>query len=113
MVALLWAQGLGVWHHTVHAPALAAWGAVASAGPASDRSDQATAASYRSPWHHTANSADCRLLDQLLLADGVATPALAPAVLPAAPVLLAAARVAPPALAAARPYQARAPPTGG
>lgn len=107
VVALLWAQGLGAWHHTVHAPGLKAPGA---AGVVAAASVGYTARDHSAPLHHTANSADCRLLDQLLLTDGLATPAAAPAVLPA---LLAPAMctpVAQVALAASRPYLARAPP---
>jgi len=105
LIALLWAQGLGVWHHTVHTPGLKSLRIAAEA--------EARGPVYSSPLHHTANSADCRLLDQLLLADGVAAVPLALRVLPAEAAAALGAPVTQAALAALRPYLARAPPGRG
>lgn len=105
VVALVFAQALGLAHRTLHAPALDSPVASAAAAPHGDDHGHGLFDG------HAAGDAECRLLDQAGHADGLllAAPALpphGPAPAPAAvPV-----RSAAPAFVAA--YAARAPPRG-
>lgn len=90
---LLTAQALGLAHHVRHAPGLAAGAAVWVDG-------------------HAADSADCRLVDQLTHADALCGATFAPPSPPQVAVQAAAVQVAAAAAAAPAAYQARAPPHG-
>lgn len=116
VAALLWAQWLGVWHHTLHAaggvPGLALAPPVApqGVGRAAVSPPELSSAAEVSPWHHTAGGIECRLLDQLLLGDAApATPTVVVSSPPAvAPALWAGGLLLP--QATLRAYLARGPP---
>ena len=114
---LLTAQALGLAHRIEHAPGsaqrlhalgVAAQGGTAAAGAAWSAAGQGSDTHGMAA--HQAGDADCRLVDQLAHADGLADAAAGlPAVLPTPVLALTpAAPVAVPPLPAA--YQARAPP---
>jgi hypothetical protein len=96
VLALLWAQGLGLAHRVLHAP-----GAPAAVASAAEHDDALH--------HHAPQSAECRLYDQLAAGDAVAAAALVAvaALPPAAPRALPA---APQAGTLTLGYRARAPP---
>lgn len=99
LLALLHAQGLGLWHRVAHAPR------APLATVAGDTGSQAFG-------HAAGDDAQCRLYDQLATSDAVgSSPCATLAPLPPATPVPAAGPVAPRA-AATRPYQARAPPQG-
>ncbi len=99
VLALLHAQGLGLWHRVAHAQR------VVLATQGHDAHGQAFG-------HAAGDDAQCRLYDQLTASDAVGSSHAATAAQrPPARALPALAIAAAPG-AAARPYQARAPPQG-
>ncbi len=115
VVALLFAQWLGLAHRVAHVPAFPG----ADARPAAVRQAHAPAptighaAHHDEDWSHEPGTAECRLFDPLCSADGL--PSFGPALPEALPVQRLGAAVAPPSLPR-RAYaqaQARAPPVTG
>lgn len=117
-LALIWSLLWGGWHRALHAdhlaharaqvPVIAAGSSLANGRAVAPASSQEPAAPDATG--HEAGSEDCRLLDQLLLVDALAS---VPVLADAPPTEAAACPSVDPATAAARaplPYQARAPP---
>jgi hypothetical protein len=114
---LLVAQGLGLAHRVAHAPGLGqAVAGVAAPGHAQGR-DQAHAhahahahATTRWADGHEADTAECRLIDELAHADGLCDVVWATARAPQSSEVVAAAPAVAPRVGSASAYLARAPP---
>ncbi len=112
---LLLAQGLGLAHRVAHAPGLAQAGMAGSAvahvhGPARGPDQAPAQASVLAAAGHEADTAECRLIDQLAHADGLCDAAWAHAGAPQATDLATAVAAATPRAGPASAYLARAPP---
>lgn len=106
---LLVAQGLGLAHRVAHAPGLGQAGVSASARAHFHGHAQAGAPAAWADGHE-ADTADCRLIDQLAHADGLSAADGATAPAPQSSVVAAAACAAAPSAGSASAYLARAPP---
>jgi hypothetical protein len=111
VLALLAAQALGLWHRTAHAPlpALTTQATHASDHAAHAHHDHASEHAFG---HAAGDSPQCRLFDQLALADALlAVAQLLPAFEPVRSFVVA--PVEERVRAASAPYEARAPPVVG
>lgn len=107
---LLVAQGLGLAHRVAHAPGLGHGGATLAAVSTSAKghADGQAKASWAAG--HEADSAECRLIDQLAHGDGLCSTPWAAAAAPQAGETRAAAPAPAPRAGSASAYFARAPP---